>query len=253
MLLTMLVVFFAVGILLGFIGAGGAGVSVALLTAVFGLEIHEAVGTALAAMCFVTVAGALSHHREGNLVPRVGVIVGLAGMVGAVYGANVGQSIPPRTLELAAGITLWVMAALVWGRTRLVRHVVAAGAVDQSVPEVRGLVSAVGLGLSGGMASAFFGVGMAPFLQLGLLTLLRLSLRQTVGTTMLALIFISLSGSLALARHGDVSLPHLVGVTVGMTLGSYAGAKGTIRARPEVLRGAIVATPAIAGAMLIFL
>lgn len=249
--MTLAAVFFAVGVLLGFIGAGGAGISVALLTAVFDLPIHEAVGTALAAMCFVTVAGALSHHREGNLVPRVGVTVGLAGMIGAVIGANAGQSIPPRTLEVAAGLALWVMAALVWGRTRLVR--LAATPPDTLRPSAEGRgLAAVGLGVSGGMAAGFFGIGMAPFLQLGLLMFLRLSLRQTVGTTMLALIFISLSGSLTLASHGEVSLTHLAGVTVGMTLGSYAGAKGTIRAHPAVLRTAIVATPAVAGAMLIF-
>lgn len=68
---------------------------------------------------------------------------------------------------------------------------------------------------------------------------------------MLALVFISLSGSLALARHGDVSFEHLVGVTIGMIAGSYTGAKFTRRAPVSLLRVAIVATPFIAGTLLI--
>ncbi len=108
------------------------------------------------------------------------------------------------------------------------------------------------LGVSGGIASAFFGVGMAPFIQLGMLTIFRLSLVRTIGTTMLALVFISLSGSMALARHGDVSYEHLLGVTIGMTAGSYAGAKLTGRAPVNVLRTAIVITPFLAGTLLIF-
>ena len=102
------------------------------------------------------------------------------------------------------------------------------------------------------MASAFFGVGMAPFIQLGMLTVFRLSLVQTVGTTMMALIFISLSGSVALARHGDVSIEHMIGATIGMTAGSFVGAKFTRRAPVNVLRVAMMATPFVAGTFLIF-
>ena len=94
---------------------------------------------------------------------------------------------------------------------------------------------------------------MAPYLQLGLLTVHRLPLRQTVGTTMLTLVFISAAGGIALARHGDVSLPHLIGLTIGLASGAYIGARFTRRAPREVLRGAVVAIPFIAGAMILFL
>jgi uncharacterized membrane protein YfcA len=69
---------------------------------------------------------------------------------------------------------------------------------------------------------------------------------------MLALIFISLSGSIALARHGDVSVDHLIGATIGMMAGTYVGAKMTRRAPLKVLRIAIVLTPFVAGTLLVF-
>ncbi len=81
----------------------------------------------------------------------------------------------------------------------------------------------------------------------------RNSLIVTVGTTMLALVFISAAGSVALARHGDVSVPHLVGTTLGLAGGAYVGARFTRRVRREVLRVAVVAVPFVAGAMLLFL
>jgi uncharacterized membrane protein YfcA len=109
------------------------------------------------------------------------------------------------------------------------------------------------LGATGGAAAAFLGVGMAPFLQLGLLSLHKLPLRQTVGTTMLALVFISASGSVAMARHGDVSVPHLIGLTIGLSTGAFLGARLTRRAPKHLLRGAVVAVPFLAGAMLLFL
>lgn len=241
-----------IGALLGFIGAGGAGVMVSLLTLGFDLPIHQAVGTALASMLVVSIAGTISHHREGNINVPAGITVGVFGMIGAAAGADIGQSIPEHILQPAAGFALWFLAFLVWLRTRLARRIPAGH--DPSEPaHTRAMVAgAAGLGISGGVASAFFGVGMAPFIQLGMLGIFRLSLVRTIGTTMLALIFISLSGSVALARHGDVSFEHLVGATIGMTAGSYAGAKLTRRAPVSVLRVAIVLTPFVAGAPLIF-
>ena len=254
---TLTIVTFALGLLLGFVGAGGAGLLVALLTSVFRLPVHQAIGTALAAMCFVTLSGAVSHYREGNVAPRVGLVVGLAGALGATLGANVSQRVPEATLRTLAGLALWGLAALVWFRTGVGRSASATKLepawVGEPARPPREWAASLGLGVSGGAAAAFLGVGMTPFLQLGFLTLLRLPLRQTVGTTMLTLVFISGAGGLALARHGDVSVPYLIGTTLGLASGAYLGARFTRRVRRELLRTAVVAIPFIAGAMLLFL
>lgn len=244
---------FFIGALVGFIGAGGAGVMVSLLAIGFQLPIHQAVGTALAAMLAVTAAGAVSHFREGNVALRAGGIIGLTGMVGALVGATLGQFIPEDLLQPLAGFALWFLAYLVWLRSRVMgRHAADYTDADVARPNWQVPVGS-GLGAIGGMLSAFFGVGMAPFLQLSLMTVFRLSLARTIGTTMFALVFISASGSLALASYGEVSVSHLVGASIGMTAGSYVGAKLTRRAPLSVLRAGMVGTPAISGALLIFL
>ncbi len=251
-ILALILITFSLGVLLGFIGAGGAGLTVALLTSVFGLPVHEAIGTGLIAMCFVSVSGTASHYRHGNIDVRAGVLVGISGVAGAIAGANLGQGIPEPTLKVLAGSALWFLALLVWLRTRYADQILAIAESGDGHPR-RDLVLAILLGLGGGVASAFFGVGMAPLLQLGLLTVLHLPLRQSVGTTMLTLIFVSLSGGISMAFHGDVSGPHLIGTIVGLSSGSYIGARYTGRAPRQVLRSALVGTPLLAGAMLIFL
>lgn len=242
---------FGVGVIIGFIGAGGAGVMVSILTLAFGLPIHTAVGTALGAMVFTTVSGSISHFREGNVVLKPGVILGLGGMVGAIIGADLSQLVPESALETAAGLALLFLAFLVWLRMKLGTRIGEPADLETySVAPVQGGVGA-GVGMLGGAASAFFGVGMAPFIQLALMTVMRLPLLRSIGTTMLALCFISASGSISLASHGDLSLVHMVGVTVGMTAGSYVGAKFTRRAPIGLLRFAVVATPFLGGMALI--
>ena len=247
---------FFIGLLIGFVGAGGAGVAVAILTTFFSLPVHTAIGTAIAAMLFVTVTGAISHYREGNVASGLGLVVGLAGAAGAVLGADSSQTVSDRTLGIAAGLALWCLSALVWVRT----HIASGVPADREQPWLGGparspreWAAGIGLGAAGGAAAAFFGVGMAPFLQLGLLTVHHLPLRQTIGTTMLILVFISAAGGLAMARHGDVSGPHLIGLTIGLASGAYIGARFTRRAPSGILRGAIVTIPFVAGAMLLFL
>ena len=247
---------FLIGLLIGFVGAGGAGVAVAILTTGFDLPAHTAIGTAIAAMFFVTISGAISHLREGNVAQRLGLVVGLSGALGAVLGADTSQSVDDRTLATAAGLALWGLAGLMWLRTRLTGARPATGGSEwhgEPARSPREWIAGIGLGATGGAAAAFFGVGMAPFLQLGLLTVHHLPLRQTVGTTMLVLVFVSGSGGTALARHGDVSVPHLLGLTIGLASGAYIGARFTRRASRRLLRSAVVAIPFVAGAMLLFL
>jgi uncharacterized membrane protein YfcA len=247
---------FLIGLLIGFVGAGGAGVAVAILTTGFDLPAHTAIGTAIAAMFFVTIAGAISHLREGNVALRLGLVVGLSGALGAVLGADTSQAVDDRTLAMAAGLALWGLAGLMWLRTRLTAaRPVVSDLEWQGEPKrsSREWMTGIGLGATGGAAAAFFGVGMAPFLQLGLLTVHHLPLRQTVGTTMLVLVFVSGSGGAALARHGDVSVPHLIGLTIGLASGAYIGARFTRRAPRRLLRSTVVAIPFVAGAILLLL
>jgi uncharacterized protein len=253
-LLALLLSTFLIGIVLGFIGAGGAGVLLGLLSGVFGLPIGQAIGTALAAMCVVTVSGAISHFREGNVVWRIGLFVGASGVAGAAIGATLSQDVSDTLLKAGSGLALWTLALLVWIRTRYVTRTSVTHTVeDDPVHGSRDVGAAVALGLSGGVSAGFFGVGMAPYLQLGFLSVHRLSLRQTIGTTMWALVFISASAALVLARHGDVSVPYLIGSITGLSLGSFFGAKLTGRAPIRVLRAAVVVVPVLAGAMVMFL
>jgi uncharacterized membrane protein YfcA len=55
-----------------------------------------------------------------------------------------------------------------------------------------------------------------------------------------------------MARHGDVSPPHLIGLTVGLASGAFIGARFTRRVPRQALRVAVVTVPAVAGAMLLF-
>lgn len=61
----------SLGIILGFVGAGGAGVIIAVLTVFFYVPIHYAIGTSLIGLVSTSLFGSLSHYREKILILKL--------------------------------------------------------------------------------------------------------------------------------------------------------------------------------------
>ncbi|MGA3882348.1 TSUP family transporter, partial [Bacillus pumilus] len=77
--------------------------------------------------------------------------------------------------------------------------------------------------LVSGLLSVMFGIGSAPFIQVGLLILLRLSIRHAVGTTMLVIIPISIGGGIGYITEGYGDFILLIQILIGTVLGAYIG------------------------------
>jgi len=107
------------------------------------------------------------------------------------------------------------------------------------------------VGLVTGLLSGTFGIGAAPFIQIGLLLILGLTLKQSVGTTMLVILPIALAGGVGYYFQGYLNFQLLFEVVAGTMIGSYVGAKFTDFAPQPVLKSAMVLTPILAGAILL--
>lgn len=247
------VVMFSLGLLLGFVGLGGAGWIALLLMALFHVPVHLAFGTALGAMFFSSISGGWSHLREGNVDPVAGVQIGLAGIAGAYVGGGLALATAAPQLKTMAGLLLMFNSVVLFLRTR---------AMAKQPPDQENLLSArlrwrrelprsAAVGFSSGVITGYFSIGAAPWIQVGLLVVNKLDLRRTIGTAMFALGLISLTGAIRFAQGGQLDVALLASVVVGISAGSYVGAKFTRRAPRQVVRGALILTPLVAGALLV--
>lgn len=242
----------AIGLLLGFVGLGGAGFVAALLIIIFHVPVHLAFGTALGAMFASAALGGWSHLREGNVDPMAGVQIGLVGVLGAYLGGGLALDTGANELKVLAGLTLIVNSVVVYLRTRI-----AIGSKPPVAPASlagrwrRELPSSAAIGFVCGFASGFLSIGTAPWIQVGLLVVKGTDLRKTIGTTMFALALMSLTGALRFAQGGQVSPGLLASVVLGLATGSFVGAKFTKRAPRWLVRGAMVATPVTSGMLLV--
>lgn len=250
MLITL--VMFLLGLLLGFVGAGGAGVVIAVLTAGFGIPVHTALGTSLSAMVFTTISGAYSHYRQGNIVLKNAIAVGAFGAVGAFAGAHIAAFMPGGKLKLFTAAMLFLSALLLWLRVSNYFGGIFSRFDAGAVPEGGSFwLRASGLGLVTGLLSGAFGIGSTPFIQIGLLIFFGMTLYQSAGTTMLVILPIALMGGIGYLTAGNLDLSLLVKVTAGLMSGAYIGAKFTKRLHPNVLKTTMVTIPALGGIILL--
>lgn len=240
------------GLLLGFIGAGGSGFIIAILTTFFGVPVHTALGTSLSAMVFTSLSGTYSHFRENNVVIKAGLATGLFGAVGAFIGSQIAQHVPGQELEWLTASMLFVSAFLLWLRifTKVGRFFEKSG--SRSIPTgMRFWLTAVGVGIVTGMLSGLFGIGASPFIQIGLLVFFGLTVQQSAGTTLLVILPVAFVGGFGYYSIGNLDIMLLIEVAAGTIIGSYIGAKFTTRLHPTILKTALVAVPAAGGLLLL--
>ncbi|WP_444319185.1 sulfite exporter TauE/SafE family protein [Megasphaera massiliensis] len=243
---------FGVGCLLGLTGGGGAGVVIAVLTAVFNVPIHLAMGTSLGAMSFTTLSGAVSHFREGNVNLYTGIALGVFGAVGAFVGAKFASLIPAATLHYLTGGMLILSTILMY--LRLYQPGIPLFSytpTEKLVSPLQFWLMAAPAGFALGCLSGTFGIGATPFIQLVLLILFRLPILIAVGTTMLVIFPIAVFGGFGYLLEGNLDAILFLQVVAGLMTGAYIGARFTKRIPHPILKFVMTIIPGI-GAVVLF-
>jgi uncharacterized membrane protein YfcA len=142
---------------------------------------------------------------------------------------------------LLSGVLLWLRMFLFSRQQK-----------ERTVPTgAKFVVYSLLIGLITGALSGMFGIGSTPFIQLGLMMVLGLSIRQSAGTTMLVIIPIAIGGGMGYYQQGFLDIPLLIQVVVGTMVGSYIGAKFTNRVPAPVLKTSLVALPICSSFLLV--
>lgn len=103
-----------IGLICGFIGAGGGMMMLLILTSVLGYELKTAVGTSVFIMTFTAFTGAASHFYLGGM-PDVTVLVlcAVSTLVFARLAAVFANKASAKTLNRALGVVLTVLGVVI--------------------------------------------------------------------------------------------------------------------------------------------
>lgn len=103
-----------IGLICGFVGAGGGMMMLLMLTSVLGYELKTAVGTSVFIMTFTALTGAVSHFAIGGK-PDIFCLVCciLSTLLWARIAAKIANKASPKTLNRATGVVLAVLGVCI--------------------------------------------------------------------------------------------------------------------------------------------
>lgn len=102
-----------IGLICGFVGAGGGMMMLLILTTVLGYELKTAVGISVFIMAFTALTGAVSHFVIGG-IPDISILVFcvLSTLLWARIAAKFANKAEPKTLNRATGAVLTILGII---------------------------------------------------------------------------------------------------------------------------------------------
>lgn len=214
------------GLLSGAFGVGGGIVMVPLFIWLLGFDQRRAAATSLVAIVPTAIAGFIQYLVQGEVDVAAGLLIAIGGIGGSLIGTKLLRTLPLEWLR-------WLfIALLVVIAVRLFFEVPSRGAELELTPGIIVLLILVGIGM--GIASGLFGIGGGIILVPVLVALFGIGDLLAKGTSLLAMIPTSITGSISNTRAGLVR--PLDGVIAGIaaTAASFGGVALAFWLDPQV-------------------
>ena len=241
-------------LLAGFLGAltglGGGVVIVPLLTLVFGVDIHYAIGAALVSVIATSSGAAAAYVREGYSNVRVGMFLEIATTVGALVGAKLVLHLRVSIISIIFGVVLLYSA---YASITQQAHSSADGGpdriatwlkMDSTYPtanglesyHVRGVPQGFGLMFVAGVLSGLLGIGSGAVKVLAMDKAMKLPFKVSTTTSNFMIGVTAAAGAGVYLRRGYIDPGLAMPVMLGVLAGSLIGARMLERAKVKVLR-----------------
>lgn len=186
-----------IGGAVGILGGGGSILTTPLLVYVLDFPAKQAITASLLVVAVTSLFGLIAHARAGRVRWKTGLIFGMAGMVGAFIGGQIGSLLPGALLLAAFSVMMGVTAvAMIRGRKQVKGH-----GPHKGLPVFRIILDGLIVGLVTGLVGAGGGFLVVPALAL----LGGLPMPNAVATSLLVVAMKSFAGffGYALKFGGD--------------------------------------------------
>ncbi|MBN9545139.1 MAG: sulfite exporter TauE/SafE family protein [Alphaproteobacteria bacterium] len=212
-----------VGFALGLLGGGGSILAVPLLVYVVGVkDAHVAIGTSALAVSANAFANLAAHARAGTVKWPCAAVFALAGVLGAAFGAFLGQRVNGQHLLFLFGLVMLMVAGAMFGGRA------AAGDPDVRINPAIAFRLA-GTGLVVGFLSGFFGIGggflIVPAIMLGS----GMATLNAVGSSLVSVGIFGLTTAFSYAMAGLVDWRIAAIFVLGGVAGGLVGVKLSVR------------------------
>lgn len=249
---------FAAGLLGALTGLGGGIVVVPMLTLIFHVDLRYAIGASLISVISTSSGAAAAYVREGFTNVRVGIVLEVATVVGALVGALLAQYISTGKLSMLFGVVL-LFAAYRSVQPREEHALLTAPdkwsarlRLDSTYPTSNGeqaySVQRVPAGFAlmfiAGILSALLGIGSGIIKVLAMDQVMRLPYKVSTTTSNFMIGVTAAAGAGVMLHRGQIdptiAFPVMLGVLGGALLGARMLGRANTRRLRQVFTAVVV-------------
>jgi len=219
---------FLIGVVSVMVGLGGGFLVVPLLTLVYAFSPANAVGTSLTTILMTTTVGSAYFAKQKRTYYKLGLILTIASVPGALLGSYLTAKIPGQIIGLLIGFFLVFVAWQIVSRKGTANNCENSDdhsgfyekeLLSQKRSIFLGLVLCFVAGLIGGLLS-IPGVLLVPIMLL----VLRMPFKAVAATSVFTMVFISLAGTAQHIILGSINVEYALLIGSGSMFGALVGA-----------------------------
>ena len=237
-----LLVGLVVGVLAGLLGIGGGMLLVPAFKLGYAMDSLMCTATSLFTIIPTSISGAVSHIRNKTCLPKLGIAAGLGGACMSPVGVWL-ASISPDWCVMGAAAIIIAYSSITMFRKALKAPKVPkqaqasanaaedmAAAVQHTQLEVpaigpREMLIGAAIGLFAGLASGYVGVGGGFIMVPLMMSIIRVPMKLTSGTSLIAVMILAVPGVITQAFLGNINWIAGLAVACGSIPGAMLGAK----------------------------
>jgi len=226
---------FLIGAVASMIGVGGGIFMVPLLTLLYLFSPAQAAGTSLTTIIFTSLASTVNYSRQKRIYYKTGLILAIATVPGAFFGAYLTSIIEAWLLGLIFGVFLFFVALRMIFQSSFRKskrsdadentHYTVVYSEKALFESRTKILLGVMLSFFGGLSSGLLGIGGGSLLVPIMTLAMGIPIHVTVATSMFTMIFTSIAGvtqHFSLGHiHGEYAILLALGTIFGAQLGAY--------------------------------
>jgi uncharacterized protein len=226
------------GLLGSLTGLGGGVILIPLLTLLFKVDIHYAIGASLVSVIATSSGAAAAYVRDGISNIRLGMFLEVATTVGAVAGASLATHLSTSVIAIVFGVVLILSAILSFFKnqdnlvtgpgsrlTQLLKlrssYPAPEGRQDYTVKNVVGGFLTMNVA---GVLSGMLGIGSGALKVLAMDNIMRAPFKVSTTTSNFMIGVTAAASAFLYFGHGQVDPSYTSPVVIGVVVGSWVGA-----------------------------
>ena len=252
-LLFMFLTSIGAGAIGAIVGIGGGLLVTPVLTLIFGVDIHLAIGASIIAIIATSSGGAIAYIKDRITNIRVGMYLEIATTLGAITGAAVAAYVNSALLfGFFGAILLFSVFPLLRKRNQELPQGVVNDSIanrlhlNSSYPElttkeeipynVQGSLLALVIMYGAGILSGLLGIGAGAFKVLGMENAMRLPMKVSTTTSNFMIGVTAAASAGIYFVRGDVNPFIVAPVVLGILGGAVIGTRILVKARNSTVR-----------------